>query len=103
MVDREFGTGVVKVTPAHDPVDFDMGKRHNLEQIIVINGSGIMTEAAGKKFQGLDRFACRENVIEALKKERLLEKIEDYQHAVGHCYRCKTVIEPHSPGSGLSR
>jgi len=95
MVDREFGTGVVKVTPAHDPVDFDMGKRHNLEQIIVINGSGIMTEAAGKKFQGLDRFACRENVLEALKKEGLLVKTEDYQHAVGHCYRCKTVIEPY--------
>jgi len=95
MVDREFGTGVVKVTPAHDPVDFDMGKRHNLEQIIVISGSGIMTEAAGKKFQGLDRFACREKVLEALKKEGVLEKTEDYQHAVGHCYRCKTVIEPH--------
>lgn len=95
VVDREFGSGVVKVTPAHDPVDFEMGKRHNLEQIIVINGSGIMTEAAGKKFQGLDRFVCRENVLEALKKEGLLEKTEDYQHAVGHCYRCKTVIEPH--------
>jgi len=95
IVDREFGTGVVKVTPAHDPVDFDMGKRHNLEQIIVINGSGIMTEAAGNTFQGLDRFECRKNVLEALNKEGLLEKTEDYQHAVGHCYRCKTVIEPY--------
>jgi len=95
IVDREFGTGVVKVTPAHDPVDFDMGKRHNLEQIIVIDGSGIMTEAAGNTFQGLDRFECRKNVLEALNKEGLLDKTEDYQHAVGHCYRCKTVIEPY--------
>ncbi len=94
-VEMDFGTGVVKVTPAHDPVDFELGKRHNLEQVIVIDGSGRMTEAAGKEFKGLDRFECREKVLEKLAEQGFLEKVEDYQHAVGHCYRCKSVIEPH--------
>jgi valyl-tRNA synthetase len=94
-VEMEFGTGAVKVTPAHDPVDFELGKRHNLEQVIVIDGSGKMTDEAGEEFKGLDRFECREKVILRLKEEGLLEKIEDYQHAVGHCYRCQTIIEPH--------
>ncbi len=94
-VDKEFGTGAVKVTPAHDPADFEMGKRHGLEQVIVIDGKGEMTEAAGEEFKGLDRFECRERVISQLKKQGLIEKIEDYVHSVGHCYRCKTVIEPH--------
>ncbi len=94
-VEMEFGTGAVKVTPAHDPVDFELGKKHNLEQVIVIDGAGRMTEAAGEEFKGLDRFECREKVVERLKETSLLEKVEDYQHAVGHCYRCKTVIEPH--------
>ena len=94
-VEMDFGTGVVKVTPAHDPVDFELGKRHNLEQVIVIDGSGRMTEAAGEEFKGLDRFECREKVVDKLKGMGLLEKVEDYQHAVGHCYRCQTVIEPH--------
>lgn len=94
-VEKEFGTGAVKVTPAHDPVDFELGKRHNLEQVIVIDGSGRMTEDAGEEFKGLDRFECREKVILRLKEADLLEKIEDYQHAVGHCYRCQTIIEPH--------
>lgn len=94
-VEKEFGTGAVKVTPAHDPVDFELGKRHNLEQVIVIDGSGRMTEDAGEEFKGLDRFECREKVILRLKEAGLLEKIEDYQHAVGHCYRCQTIIEPH--------
>jgi valyl-tRNA synthetase len=94
-VEMDFGTGVVKVTPAHDPVDFELGKRHNLEQVIVIDGSGRMTEAAGEEFKGLDRFECREKVVAKLKGMELLEKVEDYQHAVGHCYRCQTVIEPH--------
>jgi valyl-tRNA synthetase len=94
VVDKEFGTGAVKVTPAHDPVDYELGKKHNLEQIIVIDGSGRMTEDAGEEFKGLDRFECREKVLEKLKKAGLLEKVEDYQHAVGHCYRCKTIIEP---------
>jgi len=94
-VEREFGTGAVKVTPAHDPMDFELGKRHGLEQVIVIDGSGKMTEAAGKEFQDLDRMECRAKVLEKLKEKGLLEKVEDYRHAVGHCYRCKTVIEPH--------
>jgi valyl-tRNA synthetase len=94
-VDREFGTGAVKVTPAHDPADFEMGKRHGLDQVIVIDGKGEMTEAAGEEFKGLDRFECREQVISRLEQEGLIEKIEDYIHSVGHCYRCKTVIEPH--------
>ena len=94
-VDREFGTGAVKVTPAHDPDDFEMGKRHGLDQVIVIDGKGEMTEAAGEEFKGLDRFECREQVISQLQKLGLIEKIEDYVHSVGHCYRCKTVIEPH--------
>ena len=94
-VEKDFGTGAVKVTPAHDPVDFELGKIHGLEQVIVIDGSGKMTEAAGPDFKGLDRFAAREKVVEKLGELGLLVKIEDYRHAVGHCYRCKTVIEPH--------
>jgi valyl-tRNA synthetase len=94
-VEREFGTGAVKVTPAHDPVDFELGKKHGLEQVIVIDGAGKMTEAAGPEFQGLDRFECRAKVVEKLRGLGLLVKTEDYDHAVGHCYRCKSVIEPH--------
>ena len=94
-VEMEFGTGAVKVTPAHDPVDFELGKKHSLEQVIVIDGSGKMTREAGKEFMGLDRFECREKVLSRLEEMGLLEKTEDYQHAVGHCYRCRTVIEPH--------
>ncbi len=94
-VEREFGTGAVKVTPAHDPVDFELGKIHGLEQIIVIDGSGRMTEAAGAEFKGLDRFECRKRVVDKLRELGRLVKIEDYDHAVGHCYRCKSVIEPH--------
>ena len=94
-VEREFGTGAVKVTPAHDPVDFEIGKLHDLEQVIVIDGSGRMTEAAGPEFWGLDRFECRARVVEKLRGLGLLVKIEDHEHAVGHCYRCKSVIEPY--------
>ncbi|HVP91701.1 MAG TPA: valine--tRNA ligase [Terriglobales bacterium] len=94
-VEREFGTGAVKVTPAHDPVDFEIGKLHGLEQVVVIDGSGKMTEAAGPEFAGLDRFACRAKVVEKLDALGLLVKTEDYEHAVGHCYRCKSVIEPY--------
>jgi valyl-tRNA synthetase len=94
-VEREFGTGAVKVTPAHDPVDFELGKLHHLEQIIVIDGSGRMTEAAGPEFRGLDRFECRARVVEKLRDLGLLVKIEDHDHAVGHCYRCKSIIEPY--------
>ncbi len=93
FVDREFGTGMVKVTPAHDPNDFEIGQRHGLEVIKVIDEDARMTDAAGK-FAGLDRYQCREQVVAELTEQDLLEKIEDYGHAVGQCYRCDTVIEP---------
>jgi valyl-tRNA synthetase len=92
-VDRSFGTGGLKVTPAHDPNDFEIGTRHGLPAIKVIGDDGKMTAAAGK-FEGLDRFEARKAVIEALKKEKRLEKIEPYKHNVGHCYRCQTLVEP---------
>ncbi len=92
-VDMSFGTGALKVTPAHDPNDFEIAKRHNLERVKVIGDDGNMTAEAGK-FEGLERYACRKAVVEALKTEGCLEKVEPYKHGVGHCYRCKTVIEP---------
>jgi valyl-tRNA synthetase len=95
QVEMDFGTGAVKVTPAHDPVDFELGKRHDLEQVIVIDGSGVMTKEAGEDFAGLDRYACRDLVLARLEEQGLIEKTEDYHHAVGHCYRCKNIIEPH--------
>lgn len=92
-VDREFGTGAVKVTPAHDPNDFEMGLRHNLERIVVMGADACMSENAGA-YAGLDRQECRRRVVEDLKTEGYLLKIEEHQHAVGHCQRCDTVIEP---------
>ncbi|HSQ83316.1 MAG TPA: valine--tRNA ligase, partial [Desulfobacterales bacterium] len=92
-VDMSFGTGALKITPAHDPNDFEIGNRHNLERIKVIDDNGLMTSEAGR-FENMDRFQCREAVVEALKKEGLFEKIESYQHNIGHCYRCNTIIEP---------
>jgi len=92
-VDTSFGSGGLKVTPAHDPNDFEIGKRHNLASIKVIGDDGNMTPEAGT-YEGMDRFECREAVIQALKKEGLLEKIEPYHHSIGHCYRCKTIVEP---------
>ena len=92
-VDVEFGTGALKITPAHDPNDFEIGDAHGLERVKVIDENGIMNDLAGK-YQGLDRFECRERILEDLKAEGLLEKVEPYRHAVGHCYRCKTMIEP---------
>ena len=94
MVDPEFGTGCVKITPAHDPNDFLVGQRHNLEQIQVIDGCGLMNENAGK-YQGMDRFAAREVIAEDLKKEGVLLSVTDLKHSVGHCYRCHTIIEPY--------
>ena len=93
-VDPEFGTGLVKVTPAHDPNDFEIGRRHDLEQVQVMAGDGKMNAAAGV-YQGLDRFECRKRVIADLEREDRLEKIEDHEHSVGHCYRCDTLIEPY--------
>ena len=92
-VDREFGTGVLKVTPGHDPHDFELGRRHNLPVVRVIDTRGVMTEDAGP-FAGLSREAAREEVLRALEEKGLLEKVEEHRHAVGHCYRCGVVIEP---------
>ena len=93
MVDPEFGTGAVKVTPAHDPTDYEMGLRHDLAQIDVMTDTGLMNETAGP-YAGQDRYACRRNLVADMDKEGLLIKIEDYGHALGHCQRCDTVIEP---------
>lgn len=92
-VDKDFGTGVVKITPAHDVNDFEVGQRHNLEQIVVMNDNGTMNTLAGP-YVGLDRFECRKKLIQDLENTKNLEKVEDYDNAVGHCYRCHSVIEP---------
>ena len=93
FVAKEFGTGCVKVTPAHDPNDFQMGLRHNLAQINVMTDDGHMNEEAGP-YKGLERFACRKKIMEDLEAAGLLEKVDEHKHAVGHCYRCSTVVEP---------
>ncbi|MBE6084105.1 MAG: valine--tRNA ligase [Selenomonas ruminantium] len=92
-VDKEFGTGAVKVTPAHDPNDFEMGLRHNLEQIKVINNDGTMGEGAGK-YNGMDRYECRKALVKELEKLGVLVSVEEHEHAVGHCSRCHSTIEP---------
>jgi len=92
-VDPEFGSGAVKVTPAHDPNDFDIGKRHQLPSITVIGPDGKMTEEAGP-YSGLDRFECRHKLVEDLNRQGYLVKTEDHSKSVGHCYRCSSVIEP---------
>ena len=92
-VDPAFGTGAVKVTPAHDPNDFEMGLRHNLEQVVVINADGTMGEGAGK-YKGLDRYECRKQLVQELAEIGALVCTEKHEHAVGHCSRCKTTIEP---------
>ncbi len=93
-VDKEFGSGAVKITPAHDFNDFEMGKRHELEFINVLDESGLINENGGG-YAGMDRYAARDQVIADLKDLDLLEKIEDYSNSVGECYRCRTVIEPY--------
>ena len=92
-VQREFGTGALKVTPAHDRDDYEIGLRHDLERIKVMDDHGVMNEAAGS-YAGLDRFECRQRIVADLEEQGFLEKIEEYQHAVGKCYRCGTVVEP---------
>lgn len=92
-VETEFGTGAVKITPAHDPNDFNVGLRHNLEVIRVMNDDGTMNSYAGK-FEGLDRFEARKQTVEELEKLGNLVKIEPHAHNVGHCYRCHTSVEP---------
>jgi valyl-tRNA synthetase len=93
-VDQEFGTGAVKITPAHDQNDYEMGVRHNLEQVVVIDPHARMTESAGADFAGLDRYKAREKVIERFEELGLLEKIVDYEFSISKCERCKTVVEP---------
>ncbi len=92
-VEREFGTGCVKITPSHDVNDFEMGQRHDLPHVVVIDQYGKMNENAGK-YNGLDRFECRKQVIEDLRGTEYFDHEEDYTNAVGHCYRCHTAIEP---------
>ena len=93
-VDMEFGTGMVKVTPAHDPNDYEVGKRHDLEFITVFDEKGILNDHAGE-FNGLERLAAREIIVKRLEEEGFMEKIEEHIHQVGHCYRCKNVVEPY--------
>ena len=92
-VDPAFGTGAVKITPAHDPADFEMGLRHKLPQLVVIGKDGVLTPEAGK-YEGMTREEARRQVVQDLSDLGLLQKVEDYSHAVGHCYRCHTSIEP---------
>ncbi len=92
-VDLDFGTGALKITPAHDPNDFEIGTRHALPAVKVIGDDGTMTKEAGR-FAGMDRFACRKAVVAALEEEGFLVKVEPHQHGIGHCYRCRTLIEP---------
>ena len=92
-VDKEFGTGCVKITPAHDPNDFEVGQRHNLEQIKVMNDDATMNSYAGK-YEGMDRYECRKAMVKDLEEQGLLVKVEDHSHNVGQCYRCGTTVEP---------
>ncbi len=93
-VDMEFGTGMVKVTPAHDPNDYEVGKRHGLEFVTVFNEAGVLNHHCGE-FEGLERLGARSVIVDKLKQEGYIEKIEPHTHQVGHCYRCKNVVEPY--------
>nr|WP_305120355.1 valine--tRNA ligase [Exiguobacterium sp. LL15] len=93
-VDMEFGTGVVKITPAHDPNDFEVGNRHELPRVLVMNEDGTMNENAGK-YEGMDRFECRKQIVEDLKAEGVLIKIEPHLHSVGHSERSDAIVEPY--------
>ena len=92
-VDTSFGTGALKITPAHDPTDLEVAQRHNLPLVDIMNPDATMNETAGP-YRGLERFACRDKVLADLEDKKLLEKIEPYSHSVGHCGRCQTMIEP---------
>ncbi len=93
-VDMEFGTGVVKVTPAHDPNDYEVGKRHNLEFLTIFDESGILNSYCGE-FEGLERLEAREKIANRLQELGFIKKIEEHNHQVGHCYRCKNIVEPY--------
>ena len=92
-VEKDFGTGCVKITPAHDPNDFLVGQRHNLEQILILNNDATIN-ANGGKYEGMDRYEARKAIVDDLEKEGFLVRIEDYSHNVGECYRCHTTVEP---------
>jgi valyl-tRNA synthetase len=94
LVDKSFGTGAVKVTPAHDPNDYQMGKTHELEFINIMQPDAVLNAYAGD-YAGMDRFEAREAIVEDLTERKLLIKIEPHRHAVGHCYRCHTIVEPY--------
>lgn len=93
-VDPEFGSGAVKITPAHDPNDFEVARRHDLPALDVLTPDAHMNDAVPEAFRGLERFEARRRVVEAFEEQGLLEKVEDHRHAVPHCYRCGTVVEP---------
>ncbi len=93
-VDSSFGSGAVKITPAHDPNDFEVGRRHNLDIVVVIDDNGIMTKEA-LHYEGLDRFECRSKLVNELESKGFIKNIAEHKHSVGHCYRCKTTIEPY--------
>ncbi len=95
FVSREFGTGMVKITPAHDPNDFECGRRNNLEQINILNPDGTLNENVPEKYRGLSAVDARALVVKDLEDAGFVEKIEDHNHDVGHCYRCHTIIEPY--------
>jgi valyl-tRNA synthetase len=94
-VDMEFGTGCLKVTPAHDPNDFELGRKHGLDSVQVIDDQGRMTEKAGELFQGLDRVQCRQKILKILEEHGALQNIAPHKHSVGHCYRCTSIVEPY--------
>ncbi len=93
-VDMDFGTGIVKVTPAHDPNDYEVAKRHNLEFITCFDEKGILNSECGE-FEGLERLEARDKVVKRLQEKGFIEKIEEHKHQVGHCYRCKNIVEPY--------
>ena len=93
-VDPEFGTGAVKITPAHDLNDFELGQRHDLEEINILNDDGTTNKNAGK-YNNMSVMECRKKIIEDLKEKGYLQKVDSYRHSIGHCYRCDTVIEPY--------
>ena len=93
-VDPEFGSGVVKVTPAHDPNDFEIGQRHDLEVLDVMTDSGMMSDIVPEPYRGLDRFEARERIVDDLEAEGFLVAVEDHVHSLGRCYRCDTIVEP---------
>jgi len=93
-VDKNFGTGVVKITPAHDPNDYAISIKHNLEKIKIIDDSAKMMGPIPEKYLGLDRFECRTRIIEELQDSKLISKVENHVHSVGHCQRCETIVEP---------